>query len=166
MIFTLLTYLFTIYSAYFCHYGVSHSLPCFPILVSFSSSLCSYPSVSPLMMALADDRLCGTYLYTSVIECPWLCSSSTNGTCRSPFITDGTRCSPLSPYGTCLCTSRIDATCLFTSSIDATYLSTSSTDATCQCISSLSRLCNSIIDGISLGISGTDSQLYPSSLQL
>jgi hypothetical protein len=108
------------------------------------------------MVDLADDRLCWTYFYTSIIECPRLCSSSTNGTCRSPFITDGTRRSPLSPYGTCLCTSSIDTTCLSTSSIDAT----------CQCISSLNRLCSSIIDGISLGTSGTDSQLYPSSLQL
>jgi hypothetical protein len=131
------------------------------------------------MVGLTDGRLCWTYLCTPVIECPWLCASSTNGSCHSPFITDVTRFSPSSIEYICLCTTIIgssrlctsstDATCLFTSRVDSpclftstddTRLSTSGLDVGCP------YLCGFVIDGISLGTSGADGQLSQSNLQL
>jgi hypothetical protein len=97
-------------------------------------------------------------------------TSSTNATClsKSTSSIDATCLFTSSVDATCLSksVSSIDVTCLFTSSIDTPCLSTSSIDATCQCTPSLGRTCGSIVNGISLGTSGTHSQLYPSSLQL
>jgi hypothetical protein len=131
------------------------------------------------MVDLTDGRFCWTYFYTSIIECRWLCPSSTNGSCRSRFITDGTRFSPSSIEYTCLCPCIIGGSRLCTSSTDATCLFTSHVDSPCQFSStdgtylSISRLdgsypyqCDFVIDGISLGTSGADGQLSQPNLQL